>query len=196
MTFIGRAGSSPVPGTSINFINNIYMKEQVNQKRTLSSTFVLLAAMLISSARDAAEKNIARLIDAMFAVDDPTLNDQIDELIKQGYLTVDGDNTIRMTKFGEKISLQSTSNTPNFSRLAQQNANTAFAMLFAGFTALSEKHLIGQEKIVAGANGSEMVDNLTKMVEYFNERLDNNPVAEAEVETPVKKKTKKEVVAA
>lgn len=167
------------------------MQKEENRpmKRTLVTTFTLLAAMLYTSARDASEKAIATVCEALFKLDNEIINASIDQLIDQGYLEVDNENNIRMTRFGEKIALQSTQNTPNFSRLSQTNPNTAFAMLFAAADALQNKHLVGQDKIVAGPNGGQMVDNLRALRDYLTSRLEEEmPVVVVEKPAKTKKK--------
>lgn len=158
-------------------------RPKLDLKRSLNSTLVLIAAMLASSARDEGEKALQPLAEGIFGLDDPSVNANVDKLIEQGYLALDDKGSVRMTGFGEKVCLQATQNTPNFNRLATQNANTAFAMLFAAFTALRDVHLVNQPQIVSGANGSTLVDNLNELLTYFQSKL--QPIAVA------KKTTKK-----
>lgn len=166
--------------------------EKVNQKRTLQSTFVLLAIMLSTSARDAGEKEFTEIAKAMFGLNNPAINANIDELIQQGYVEED-DHGLRCTKFGEKIALSSTHNTPNFARLAEGNTNTAFAMLFAAYAALRDRHLVNQDKIVAGKAGDTLATNLRDLVRFFSDRI--TPVVAAVFEKkPAVKKSKKEEV--
>jgi hypothetical protein len=147
--------------------------QQVDKKRTLQSTFVLLAAMLASSPRGEGEEMFQPIAEAMLGVGGP-LNDTVSELTDQGYLDRDDQGRVIVTPFGQKIALQSTSNTPNFRRLATQSPNTAFAMFFASFGELRDKHLVNQEKIVAGNNGNLLVTNLHEVVNFFDSRLSTN----------------------
>lgn len=173
-------------------------ENKVNQKRTLQSTLMLLAIMLESSARDAGEKAFTPIADALLRIQSPEIDVVIEELVNQGYVEIDPQGKIWCTKFGEKIALQSTHNTPNFQRLADSNTNTAFAMLFAGFTSLRDKHLVNQDKIVPGRAGDTLASNLDNLVRFFQDRIapSQAPVAVFEKKATVKKtKTAEEVPA-
>lgn len=168
--------------------------QQRPAKRTLQSTFTLLCVMLATSARDAGEKAFKPIVEALLELENPVVIETINELYDQGYLDADQDGNIRMSKYGEKVALQSTHNTPNFSRLADSNTNIAFAMMFAGFSALRDKHLVEQKAIVAGDNGNTLVTNLKEMINFFEERLTTpetlklaEPVFEKKVSKPPKK---------
>ncbi len=166
--------------------------QKINQKRTLHSTLTLLAVMLATSARDAGEKAFEPVADAILGLESQALELTLGELLDQGYLETDNNRNIRVSKFGEKIALSATHNTPNFERLASGSTNTAFAMLFAAFTQLRDKHLVGQAKIVAGNSGNQLVNTLRELVEFFEDRLtvDTPPVIEKKTAT---KKTKPQV---
>lgn len=140
-------------------------------KRSLNSTFVLIGAMLASSARDEGEIAVQPVAESIFGLQHPALIDNIEELTRQGYLRIDDDGNLRMTAFGEKMALQATQNTPNFARVAATNANTAFAMLFAAFIALRDIHLVNQPTIVTGDGGSNMVENLKQLTAYFQQKI-------------------------
>lgn len=140
-------------------------------KRSLNSTFILLGAMLAASARDEGEIAIQPIAESIFGLNHPDVNHNIEELTRQGYLRIDDEGNLRMTAFGEKMALQSTQNTPNFARLAATNANTAFAMMFAAYIALRDTHLVNQPRIVTGDGGSNMVENLKQMVNYFQQKI-------------------------
>lgn len=177
-------------------MNNNNRKE-VSMRRSLISTFLLMANMLYRSPKSGTpEEQFAPVAGSILDAGwegFPLVEPHLSELVEQGYLTRELTGGYNVSAYGQKLALQATHNTPNFQRLAEAGPSTAFAMLFASTKGL-EKHLAGQDRLIAG-NSTQLVDNVREMIMFFAPKIGLQVTEVAAVAPKVTKKaTKKELV--
>ena len=139
----------------------------VSTKRSLISTMVLIATMIRTSPRRDEEKAASPFMDTLF---DPNWTGSeiftkgLEELTQQGYVTPEG----KLTPFGEKVALQAIQNSPDYRRIASNNVNAAFAMLFTAGDALRE---MIKNKISPGGK-TDMYDRAVALKNWLNENVE------------------------
>lgn len=139
----------------------------VRTKRSLISTMVLIATMVRTSPKREEEKAAAPFLDTLF---DPKWEGSeiftkgLEELTQQGYVTAEG----KLTPFGEKVALQAVQNSPDYKRIASNNVNAAFAMLFTAGDALQN---LLKNKITPGGK-TDMYERAVELRNWLNENVE------------------------
>ena len=148
------------------------MQAEFKKRRNLFSTLTLIAFMLATKPKENEKEESEFCNKNVFGATDPNqlqlLENHLTDLKEAGYIEIDEKGNPQITKWGTRVALQATSDSPNFKHLARENVNVAFSMFFAAASALQEH--IKDQKIVAGKSG-DLVNNLQAVKAWIEEKL-------------------------
>ena len=142
------------------------------KRRNLFSTATLISLFLFTEPKETEQEESEFIKEGFLGVGQdkyPNLLEKtMQDLLEGGYIDLTDKGPV-LTPWGKKVALTATNDTPNLAQLANNNVNTAFAMLFAAFTGL--KKFIGDDKIVAGKT-TQLVDNLKELRDWIDSKIE------------------------